>query len=334
MADNNTTVFKNNMEITGNLVVDGSISATSEGFTGAQTITATSANALAVGRQGTTAPAFNVSTSTASSATGIGITAAAAGGGVAVAATSSGTDESVTIDAKGAGTVTVNGTATGGITLGRAVTLSSTINKVTLTAPASAATLTLINSTVVTGPAATGTLATLAGSETFTNKTITSPTITGGTITGATISGQINGNVARCSASLTKNASTTYANVTGLTATVVAGTYQFTCYLPSTVASGTAGIKYAFNYTTTVLSSIEATGRGSTSAAQATQHTTTTTTQADLFSQAAVVLFTEITGTMVVTTGGTIDLQMAQNTSNASDTVTLVGASMSFTRIS
>lgn len=139
--------------------------------------------------------------------------------------------------------------------------------------------------------------------------------------------------IKRTSASVTKNASAAYSNVTGLSQTVVAGTYQFVCYLPSTVASGTGGIKYAFNYTTTVLSALEATGRGSTSAAQATQHTTSTTTQADLFSQAAVVLFTEITGTMVVTTGGTIDLQVAQNTSDASNTIALIGGSMEFTRI-
>lgn len=139
--------------------------------------------------------------------------------------------------------------------------------------------------------------------------------------------------VTRCSAAVTKNANITYANVTGLSQTVVAGTYQFVCRLPSTVASGTGGIKYAFNYTTTVLTSIEATGRGFTASAVAVQHTTTTTTQTDLFTQAAVVIYTEITGTMVVSTGGTIDLQMAQNTSNASDTVALAGGSMEFIRI-
>lgn len=139
--------------------------------------------------------------------------------------------------------------------------------------------------------------------------------------------------ITKCTSSLTKNTSAAYSNITGLTQTVVPGTYQFVCRLPSTVANGTGGIKYAFNYTTTVLTSIEATGRGFAAAAVAVQHTTTTTTQTDLFSQAAVVLFTEITGTMVVATGGTIDLQMAQNTSNASDTITLLGASMEFVRI-
>lgn len=139
--------------------------------------------------------------------------------------------------------------------------------------------------------------------------------------------------IKKCTSAVTKNANVTYANVTGLSQTVVAGTYRFSCVLPSTVASGTGGIKYAFNYTTTVLTSIESTAHGYTSAAVAVQHTTTTTTQTDLFTQAAVVILVRIEGTMVVSTGGTIDLQMAQNTSNASDTVALLGGSMEFVRI-
>lgn len=137
----------------------------------------------------------------------------------------------------------------------------------------------------------------------------------------------------RCSGAVTANGTTTYANVTGLSFTVVAGTYAFQCELPSTVASGTGGIKYAFNYTTAALTSIEATGIGVTSAAVAVQHTTTTTTQTDLFTQAAVVIFTKIVGTMVVSTGGTVDIQMAQNTSNGSNSIALVGGWAQFTRI-
>lgn len=139
--------------------------------------------------------------------------------------------------------------------------------------------------------------------------------------------------IKKCTSAVTKNASAAYANVTGLSQTVVPGTYRFSCVLPSTVANGTGGIKYAFNYTTTVLTSIEATAVGTTASAIATQHTTTTTTQTDLFTQAAVVLFVRIEGTMVVSTGGTIDLQMAQNTSDGSNTVALVGGTMEFVRI-
>lgn len=169
--------------------------------------------------------------------------------------------------------------------------------------------------------------AAVAGSTTQTHPAVT------GTVASTSGSNLFIADVTRTSAAVTKNANVTYANVTGLSATVVAGTYRFRCVLPSTVASGTGGIKYAFNYTTTALTSIEATGIGYTASAVAVQHTTTTTTQTDLFTQAAVVIMTILEGTMVVSTGGTIDVQMAQNTSNASDTVALVGGTMEFVRI-
>lgn len=139
--------------------------------------------------------------------------------------------------------------------------------------------------------------------------------------------------VKRTSASVTANASVAYANVTGLSFTVVPGTYAFKLVRPSTVASGTGGIKYAFNYTTAVLSSLQSSAAGFTASAVAVQNVTSTTTQADLFTQAAVVIRTIIEGTMVVTTGGTVDVQMAQNTSNASNTVALIGGSGEFIRI-
>lgn len=88
-------------------------------------ITSNSANALAVGRNGTTNPVFNVDDSTSSAATGLNVKGAAAASGVAVKAISSGTDENLTIDAKGAGTLTLNGTATGAVILPAAVTVAS-----------------------------------------------------------------------------------------------------------------------------------------------------------------------------------------------------------------
>lgn len=90
--------------------------------TGTLTLTSTSANAFAVGPSGATNPTFNVDASTASAATGLNVKSAAAAGGLAVSVVSSGTNENLTIDAKGSGTVTINGTATGNIVLGRAAT--------------------------------------------------------------------------------------------------------------------------------------------------------------------------------------------------------------------
>ena len=152
-------------------------------------------------------------------------------------------------------------------------------------------------------------------------------------ITGGTVSGFINRDIVRTSSSVTANATTTYANVTGLSETIAAGTYRFRAVLPSTVASGTGGIKYCFAYTTAVLSAMQSPAKGYTASAVAVQSVTSTTSQADLFTQAAVVILTEIEGTMVVTTGGTVAVQVAQNTSNASNTVALIGGSLEFTRI-
>lgn len=257
----------------------------------------------------------------------------------------------------GAITVTsVNGntitTGTGTLTLaaGKTLTANNTItlagtDGTTMTFPATSDTVaglgtaqtytavqTYTNSDIKLLGSSTGTNTFTALNSTATNFTTSVPAVTGvlASTSGANL---YIVDVKRCSASVTANATTTYANVTGLTQIVVPGTYRFSCRLASTVASGTGGIKYAFNYTTTVLSSIEATGIGQAAAASATQHTTTTTTQTDLFTQAAVVLFTDIEGSMVVTTGGTIDLQMAQNTSNGSNTVALIGSTMEFTRI-
>lgn len=82
----------------------------------ANTITSTSANALAVGPNGTTNPTFNVDASTASAATGLTVKGAAAAGGVALQVITSGTNEVLTIDAAAAALVkigSVAATATG-----------------------------------------------------------------------------------------------------------------------------------------------------------------------------------------------------------------------------
>lgn len=127
------------LTVGGNLSVAGTTTFT--GGQGATTITATSANALAVGSSGTTNPALQVDTSGGvTDVTGLYINSNAAGSGANLAALSSGTNENLTIDAKGTGTLTLNGTATGivilpaGSTIGGSVPLTSTITSSSATA--------------------------------------------------------------------------------------------------------------------------------------------------------------------------------------------------------
>lgn len=78
------------------------------------------AHALVSGPNSATNPTFNVDSSTGSSATGFNIKSAAAAAGLAVSVISSGTNESMTLDAKGTGAVGINtvGSTSGLVTLG------------------------------------------------------------------------------------------------------------------------------------------------------------------------------------------------------------------------
>lgn len=94
---------------------------------GTTTITSSSSAALSVGVNGATNPALVVDASTASSATGIKIKSAAAAGGIALSVVSSGSNENLTIDALGSGTISIGNTSTGAITLTRATTMSAAL---------------------------------------------------------------------------------------------------------------------------------------------------------------------------------------------------------------
>lgn len=94
---------------------------------GAVNITDATATALTVGPNGTTNPALAVDASAATAATGLKVTAKAEAAGAALSVVSSGTNENLTIDAKGSGTVTINGTATGAIALSRNTAVTGTL---------------------------------------------------------------------------------------------------------------------------------------------------------------------------------------------------------------
>lgn len=84
------------------------------------TVSSTNSNAFAVGPSSITNPVFNVDASTASVATGLNIKGAAAAAGLALSVISSGTNENMTIDAKGSGTITFGSVSTGNINFDQA----------------------------------------------------------------------------------------------------------------------------------------------------------------------------------------------------------------------
>lgn len=225
---------------------------------------------------------------------------------------------------------TITGTVAGGATytaptfttptLG--VATATSVNKLTLTAPATSATLTIIDGTTVTGPAATGTLVTAAGTATLTNKTITDPIVS---------------NAKVLAASATYTSTTTPATLTGFSWTVVAGTYIFEMNLPTTLTT-VGGLTLNFALTTAVLTSIQYQSYASTAAdattAVSTQGTTTTSGTKVFDSKTAAYTYVRIVGSMVVGTGGTFTWQGTQNTSAGGGdvSVVLLGAYANLTR--
>lgn len=99
-------------------------------------LTSTSANAIAIGPNGSSNPVLKINANTASAATGLEVVGAAAAGGLAVKAISSGTNESLKIDAKGSGTITLNGTATGAVSVARALGVTGAITGTSTSAAA------------------------------------------------------------------------------------------------------------------------------------------------------------------------------------------------------
>ena len=138
----------------GNTTVAGTFVAS-----GAGTFTSASATSLAVGLTGATNPAFTVDSSTASQVAGLKVTGAATAGTVAVAVTDSGSNASLTFNAKGSGTIGIGSVSTGAVTITPATTITGVA---TLTAQPVLSSLTAskpVFSDASKGLVSTGTLA-------------------------------------------------------------------------------------------------------------------------------------------------------------------------------
>lgn len=95
----------------------------------AQAISSNSNQALAVGLNGATNPAFNVNSSTALQTDGINVKGLAAGNGAEVSVITSGTNSPLKIDAAGSGAITIGGTSTGRVTITPVCTITGALTQ-------------------------------------------------------------------------------------------------------------------------------------------------------------------------------------------------------------
>ncbi len=155
----------------------------------------------------------------------------------------------------------------------------------------------------------------------------------GGADNNATFSDQ---KVLRASKAFTSNVTLT--DLAGFSWNVVAGgVYYFDVLLPATMTTN-GGISVAFSYTQGAsLASIQvltyiATASDNTTAVSS-QSTTTTTQTKFLDTATAAYTYCRLEGSLVVTSGGVISVQAAQNSSHADTTTVLLGATANMIRV-
>ena len=132
-------------------------------------------------------------------------------------------------------------------------------------------------------------------------------------------------------AAFTAVSTTTLANVTGLVATVPAGTYIVDGYL-STVNNNTGGVKLSLNGGTAVASSFVADTWVYNTTTVSGEYNVTSLTS-NLVAAAITATAIAINGTLTISTGGTVQLQAAQDVSNSTTLTIAVGSYLALTRL-
>ena len=228
---------------------------------------------------------------------------------------------------------------------GISATSTSTLTNKTLTAPVMTAvtitgTSTIGNGMTITTPVLSGSVTgtyTLAGTPTVTSPTITGATLTTSTLSTGTLgSDLVDAGIKRCTADTTAATDVVPGDITGLTgfALTAAGTYAFEVYLQTNMSTN-GGIAVCFKYTTATLTSIQVNPQLEAVAGNISVARNTTVTDQTLFvnTKAAVYVGVKLTGTMVVNAGGTLAVQMCQETSHGDTTTVYAGSTARFTRI-
>ena len=119
-------------------------------------ISGSNPNALTVGPNGAVNPTFRVDTSAVNASTGLLVKGAASGSGLALSVLSPAANENLTIDARGAGTITIGSVSSGAIALQRNVSIALNLGvygNVAIGAALAADTALTINNNTVAGAA-------------------------------------------------------------------------------------------------------------------------------------------------------------------------------------
>jgi hypothetical protein len=155
------------------------------------------------------------------------------------------------------------------------------------------------------------------------------------TITNKTLTANIETDTKSLLASATFTSNSVLTTLTGFSWTLVAGaTYNFDIDLYTTQTTN-GGLNLAFKLTTAVLATLQASpSQGVTSTySQLANVTNTADGTAFVNNKTAAYTRTSVSGTFVVTTGGTFALQVAQNTSNTDTTTIALGSYARVTRV-
>lgn len=142
------------------------------------------------------------------------------------------------------------------------------------------------------------------------------------------------GDVSLCTTAFTTSTNTTLANVEGMvTETLLPGTYDFEIRLITT-AGASGGVKAALKQSTAnMLTSISATVEGKTASAIAVTTFTTTTDAASIIAATTAYVSVNVKGVVVVAAPGTLQVQVAQNASDATATTVALRSFMRFKKV-
>ena len=123
-ASGATGTTSTNLVFSASPTITGTLTAAAAVLSGALSVASASATSLAVGLNGATNPAFTVDSSTGSQVAGLKVTGAITGGSVAIVVTDSSANASLTLNAKGSGTIGIGSVSTGAVTITPATTIT------------------------------------------------------------------------------------------------------------------------------------------------------------------------------------------------------------------